>query len=128
MGSAPHHSPAAPRVPLSAVVLIAAASFLVGHYSSPSPAAAAKSRHQQTAAPVAAAASAAAAAPPALRDMGVIANEWLEASGLLKARPPLEPAPSGNAHYTVAPFQVISWYPRCAAWRLRFGLGLCVVV
>ena len=29
--------------------------------------------------------------------------------------PPVQPAESGNDFYTAQPFQVLSWYPRCAA-------------
>lgn len=36
----------------------------------------------------------------------------LKSSGLLDVKPTIKPGSSGNDFYTIAPFQVLSWYPR----------------
>jgi hypothetical protein len=54
-------------------------------------------------------------ASDALRDMGELGQEFLASSGMLRLRPPLTPAPSGSPSYMVQPYQILSWYPRCAA-------------
>lgn len=47
-----------------------------------------------------------------LPDMQQFSQEFLQQSGLLQLRPPLTPAKSGYDHYTVIPYQILSWYPR----------------
>ncbi|WIA44512.1 hypothetical protein OEZ86_007251 [Tetradesmus obliquus] len=44
----------------------------------------------------------------------------LAQSALLQQRPPLQPGKSGNAQYTVAPHQVLSWYPRIVLFPAFF--------
>lgn len=39
-------------------------------------------------------------------------EETIEASGMLAHRPPLAAGESGHSFYTVAPYQLLSWYPR----------------
>jgi len=43
-------------------------------------------------------------------------NYMLGASGLLKVRPPLQPAPSGEDFVRAIPFQVLSWFPRIVVY------------
>jgi hypothetical protein len=46
------------------------------------------------------------AAAGELPDNEQFAQQFLQQSGLLKLRPPLQPAKSGNSNYTVVPYQV----------------------
>lgn len=39
-------------------------------------------------------------------------NFMLESSGLLRVRPPIQPAASGEQFLRVIPFQILSWMPR----------------
>lgn len=119
-----------PRLQLPLVVIIAAASFLAGHYSKgpprgPAPVAPVGAGAGADSAPrVRAAALAAAARGAPLPEMGPLGEQWLRSSGLLALRPPLAPAASGNAFYTMQPFQLLSWWPRCVGGG-RTGIAAC---
>lgn len=52
------------------------------------------------------------AAAGELPDNEQFAQQFLQQSGLLQLRPPLQPAKSGSHNYTVVPYQILSWYPR----------------
>jgi hypothetical protein len=102
---------------LPTVALIAAGAFVLGHLQ-------ARGGGSSRGGGSTSGAGGTAAAPPALRDMGELGQEFLAASGILQLRPPLKPAASGSSGYVVQPSQILSWFPRCGAWRVGgWGAG-----
>lgn len=51
-------------------------------------------------------------AVPAVWGQNMTFEDVIEASGILKDRPPVEHGESGHPFYTVQPMQLLSWYPR----------------
>ncbi len=49
----------------------------------------------------------------------------LSSTNLLQLRPPIEPALSGDNFTRVIPFQILSWYPRCARCDADLGSRGC---
>lgn len=95
-----------PSISLPAVVMIAAGAFILGHLSKHAPQADRGTKG----------AAALQGSHDALREMGELGDEFLESSGIMRLRPPLQPAASGIDSYVVQPFQILSWYPRIVVY------------
>ena len=91
------------NVPLPLVLALCIASGLVGytsHWLKPPPDAVVVAAVPQV------------SLPTQLLEHAEMAQRFLNTTGLLQLRPPLLPAPSGDAHYTLSVYQVLSLYPR----------------
>lgn len=53
-------------------------------------------------------------------------EQWMiESSGLMKVRPPITPAQSGDSFYHAIPFQILSWRPRIVVYPAFVDSARC---
>ena len=62
---------------------------------------------------------------PSLRAAVQLEQFMIESSGLLKIRPPLKSAQSGDDFYHAIPFQILSWAPRIVLYPAFVDAARC---